>query len=213
MAASSSSNVAAAPSPSESAPIEDLPFTLARLRLFGQQDAVSSRRRQDRTVALVSRWKATTETLPKIRQALLSCLEPVEGKGDVVTMRVCDRPRFDAIKETIAINQAEIAALESAIRELNSFAATDFLIDLHDNRSVLNGVEGQVKAALSNESMAAIARGRRNGYSPEVALEKDEVYSNRRQKAESQIETSKRNLEAVNEKIARIESILDRVGC
>lgn len=211
MAASSSS----AP-PIDDAPIDELPFTLARVRLLNQQDAVSQKRRPDRTVELIVRWQAMTESLPRIRQSLFSCLEPmITGKSDMVSMKIADgcRPRFDAIKETIALNQAEISALESAIRELNAFAATDYLIDLHDNRSVLNGVEGQVRAALTNESMAAIQRGRRYGYSAEVALEKDVMYVKRKQLAESQTETAKKNLEAVLDKIKRIETILERVGC
>jgi len=192
-------------------PLEELPYVVHRLSLFQARDLISAKRQGDRTVELVLKWQAVAESLPKIRQSIGSTLEPVVGKGDSVTWKISNRPKFDAIKETIEANEKELASLESAIEELNSFAVSDYLVELYDRRTALGGSERKLRTALSAEAQVAISR--HSGKSAEDALASDTRYNRRKTTFEAQTSTAKKALAAVNERIKRIDDILSSVGC
>lgn len=195
--------------------VESLPFVTLRRPLLrdGITDAIDKKRKQDRTVQLVMKWETLRETLPRVRAQTLTCLEAVEGKGGVVTLKIFDRPKWDQVQKSIAALTADLESIEAAIRELDSFAATEYLFALHDTRTSLGGVEAHSRAVLTSEASAALLRGQRRGHAVEEALEKDEIYQSRKKRVESQVETAKKSLASVSETIAKIDKILAGVGC
>ena len=200
---------------SDTEPIESLPFVKLRLPLLqtGLADVFDRKRKQDRTTQLVVEWKALIETLPQVRAQTVSCCEASEGKSGAVTLKIFDRPKWDQIQTAIESFTADLESIEAAIRELNAFAATEYLFALHDTRLSLGGVEPHSRAVLTGEASAALLRGQKRGHVVEEALEKDEIYQNLKKTIEAQLATSKKNLAIVNEKIAGIEKILSGVGC
>lgn len=200
---------------SDTEPIEGLPFVKLRLPFFcdGLIDVIDQKRKQDRTTQLIVKWKTLRETLPQVRAQTVSCCEAIEGKSGAVTLKVFDRAKWDQIQKAIESFTADLESAESAIRELNSFAATEYLFALYDARTALGGVEPHSRAVLTSEASAALLRGQKRGHAVEEALEKDEIYQNRKKTIEAQLATSKKSLAIVNEKIAGIEKILSGVGC
>jgi hypothetical protein len=194
--------------------ITELPFFRARADLLqpGQHSATERKRSQDRTVLVVSKWVILNENLPMMRSQTLSCCEVSEGKGGAVVLKIHDKAKFAAVRESIASTEQEIAVTENAIRALDEMHA-GFLSELHDTRTILQGVEGQQRQLLSNTAAAALQRGARLRLPPEAILEQDEIYQTQKTKCESQIATAKRNLAKFEDEITRIEAILDGVGC
>lgn len=200
---------------SPAAPIllEELPFVRARLGLITpQSDAVSRQRSQDRTVGLVRKWKVLSENLPMIRSSTLSALEVVEGKAGAVSLQIFDRPKYDAIQSSIRETSEEITKLEQAMRELDGMHA-GFLSELHNTRSALSGVENQQHVMLGTWAAAAIRRGANSRNSVEDILATDQIYQSKKSKVDSQISNAKENLAKVLDQIAKIEGVLDAVGC
>jgi len=191
-------------------PLEELPFV--RVRLAPQRDAVGRQRAQDRTALLVAKWKILRENLPMIRASSLSCCEAVEGKAGVVTLRIFDRPKYDAIQASIKETVELITKLDQAARELDAMHA-GFLSELHNTRSSLQGVENQQRAMLNTFASAAIQRGTNSRKSVEDILADDQLYQGRKTNVEFQIKTAKAGLEKILADIERIESILSTCGC
>jgi chromosome segregation ATPase len=195
-------------------PIEELPFMRARLPLIqpGLRDPHDRRHAGDRTVGLVGRWRALSDTLPKIRAATLACCEAVESKTGAVSLRVFDRPKFANHKAAIIEHEEQIARLETAILGLDEMHA-GFLYELQDTRSSLAATEAQQQQLLSTHAAAALQRGARLRQSPEAVMEADQLYQNQKATIERQIATAKQNLAKLAPEIEKIEAILSGVGC
>lgn len=195
-------------------PIEELPFVAQRLPLLqpGLRDPHDRKRAGDRTVGLVGRWRALSDTLPKIRAATLACCEAVESKAGAVSIRVFDRPKFAAHKAAIGKHEEQIARLGTAILELNSLNC-GWLEEMQDTRSSLATVEAQQQQLLSTHAAAALQRGARLRQAPEALLSGDQHYQGQKAMIERQIATAKNGLAKLEPEIAKIESILAGVGC
>jgi hypothetical protein len=194
--------------------IEQLPFMRVRLPLCapGLTGSLDRKRAGDRTVHLAGRWKILSDDLPKIRAQTVTCLQATEGKNGALVLKIADRPKFDALKKSIADYEEHIANTEDAIRELDGMHA-GFLSEMQDTRSSLEAVEAQQQQLLSSHAAAALQRGARLRQSPEKVLEADQLYQDKKATIERQIATAKQNLAKLAPEIAKIESILAGVGC
>jgi len=193
--------------------LEELPFVQLRRSLFESNDLVAIKRQQDRTTKLILRVDILQETIPKIRSSTLSCCEAVEGKNGAVAIRIFDEQKWANLQESLKTFNTDLVACEAAIRELDSFAATDYLEALLDTRSNLSGTERTLQNMLSAEAQAAIARGRQRGQFVDDALATDQIYCRKKKLAEDQTARAKKALASVNERIKRIDNILSSVGC
>lgn len=193
--------------------LEELPFVQLRRSLFESNDLVAIKRQQDRTTKLILRVDILQETIPKIRSSTLSCCEAVEGKNGAVAIRIFDEQKWANLQESLKTFNTDLVACEAAIRELDSFAATDYLEALLDTRSNLSGTERTLQNMLSAEAQAAIARGRQRGQFVDDALATDQIYCRKKKLTEDQTARAKKALASVNERIKRIDNILSSVGC
>lgn len=193
--------------------LEELPFVQLRRSLFESNDLVAIKRQQDRTTKLILRVDILQETIPKIRSSTLSCCEVVEGKNGAVAIRIFDEQKWANLQESLKTFNTDLVACEAAIRELDSFAATDYLGALLDTRSNLSSTERTLQNMLSAEAQAAIARGRQRGRFVDDALATDQIYCRKKKLAEDQTARAKEALASVNERIKRIDNILSSVGC
>ena len=195
-------------------PIEELAFVKARLPVLqpDKGDLVASKRAGDRTTFLVRKWKLLTDELPKIRTQTMGCLEAVEGKGGAVILRVCDRQRYDALQEAIVDRQAQITAIEQAMRELDSLNA-GWIDELRSNRDALAGTERKQRAMLTSWATSALQKNSNSSRTAEEILKGDEQYQNRKTKVEAQVARSKATLDDLILRLERIEEILSSCGC
>lgn len=215
MASSLSKSIVESPTVVEEIPITDLPFMKLRLPLLRDNltDLTDRARARDRTVHLVAKWQILRESLPQIRSQSLSCCEAVEGKGGAVTLRIFDRPKYDNIQESIKQLGDELAACETAIRELNSFAAVDYWDAMDGTRTGLGGTERATKAGLAGHAQQAIARGLRLGKNAEQSLETDQIYQKKKALVDGHVSRAKANLAKLKEKMDRVDAILRSVDC
>ena len=195
--------------------MEELPFMKLRLALDDAKpgDLVAHKQRSDRTMAVLRKWAVLQDTLSKIRGAWVGCCEPTEGKNGQVSLRVVDREKWENLQDSLKSVASDFAAVEVAIRELNSIGPAEYLGALYDARFTLGRTEATLRNTLSAEAQNAISRGRLKGLSVEAALKNDEPYLRKKALCEQQVETAKKSLVGVNEKIARIEKILEDAGC
>ena len=194
--------------------VEELPFMRVRLPLLqpNQKDLIAVKRANDRTVALVRRYAILTENLPMVKSQTMSCFEAVEGKNGAVSLRICNRAKFDAIKQSVADMEEEQSRLEQAIRELDALRC-GYLSEMQDARSSLAAIEGQQRQMLSGIAAGALQRGGNRRQDPEAVLQGDQLYQQRKTQAESQIATAKKALDVLIPKIEKIEAILSTCGC
>jgi len=195
--------------------VEELPFFRARVGLLQPQtDLISRKRAGDRTVEIVRRYAILSENLPMVKSQTMSCLEAIEGKGGAVSLRICNRGKFDAIKQSVREMEEEQSRLEQAVRALQDLIGpADFLDEMLSRRDSLSSVEGQQRAMLSTWASAAIQKSSNKRKSAEEALAGDEIYQSKKTQAEGQIQRAKAALEPLIPQIERIETILSGAGC
>ena len=189
--------------------IEGLPFVRARLSLEGRGDPVSRKRATDPTAGPVREWRVLMDSLPVVRSQTMSCLEAVEGKGGVVSLKVCDRPKFDNIQQTIASTVKRIEALEAAFMKLDEIGADLWLDDLSSRISSLRAVEPHQMQRLGAAAAAAAVKPIYRGLTPEEALKRDEQYQRQKAIAESQISGAKADISRLEPVASRIREILE----
>jgi len=202
------------PTPGSAGAVEELPFMKARLHLLQPErsDLVAVKRAQDRTVLVVRRYLIIQENLAIARAQTLSCCEAVEGKGGAVSLKICDRSKFDVIKQSIAEMEEETGKLEQAIRELDSIHC-GILQEMQATRDSLQGIEPQQRQMLSSVAAGALQRGGNKRQPPEEILAGDQIYLQRKTQVESQIATAKKEMGVLSPEIEQIEDILAGVGC
>ena len=196
-------------------PIEDLPFMVARLPLLrdeGRVDPVGRKRATDPTMGPVREWGVLVDSLPVVRSQTMGCLEAVEGKGGAVSLKVCDRPKFDSIQQTISSTVDRIAVLETAIKKLDEIGADLWLDDLNARLSSAKGIEAQQMERL--RAVAAVVTGKPiyRGLGPEEALKSDEQYQRQKAIAESQIASAKAEISRLEPVAAGIREILESIA-
>ena len=189
--------------------IEGLPFVRARLSLEGRGDPVSRKRATDPTSGPVREWRVLMDSLPMVRSQTVSCLEAVEGKGGVVSLKVCDKPKFDNIQQTIASTVKRIVILEAAITKLDEIGPDLWLDELNARLSSAKGIEVQQMERLRAVAAGVTAKPIYRGLGPEEALKRDEQYQRQKAIAESQISGAKADISRLEPVAARIREILE----
>jgi hypothetical protein len=192
--------------------IEDLPFMVDRLPLLrdgGRADPVSRKRATDPTMGPVREWRVLMDSLPVVRSQTMSCLEAVEGKGGTVSLKVCDRPKFDNIQQTIASTVKRIEALEAAFMKLDEIGPGLWLDDLNARLSSAKGIEVQQMERLRAVAAGVTGKPIYRGLGPEEALKRDEQYQRQKAIAESQIASAKAEISRLEPVAAGIREILE----
>jgi len=182
----------------------------ARLPLLqpSLKDPISAKRATDRTVGPIRRWRVLTENLPMIRMQTMTTLEATEGKSGAVTLRVCDREKFDALQKTIKDYQEQIAVLEEGIRKLDAIGADLWIDDLQSRLSSLAATKAQQRKVLATWANAAISKPVYRGLTPEEILGKDELYLHHKQLCEAQISKAKAEYDALLPVVEKTEEVL-----
>jgi hypothetical protein len=174
--------------------IEDLKFFQDRLRYAVEPKNVSPHERkmaEDRTVAVVRLWESLNEELRTARGATMACLEAIEGKDEVVMLKILDRPAWDALQEVITENTSKISNLETAIIRLDELGGPWFSELLDRVNSV----------------------GREENTRDEAEAEKDDDVVRVKQLAREATDAANAELEKLRPLLEEIESILEGVGC
>ena len=190
--------------------IEDLKFFQDRLRYAVEPKNVSPHERkmaEDRTVAVVRLWESLNEELRTARGATMACLEAIEGKGEVVTLKILDRPAWDALQEVITENTSKISNLETAIIRLDELGGPWFS-ELLDRVNSMGREENSRKQRIATMTAAAIAKTR-----DEAEAEKDDDVVRVKQLAREATDAANVELEKLRPLLEEIESILEGVGC
>lgn len=189
--------------------IEDLKFFQDRLRYAVEPKNVSPHERkmaEDRTVAVVRLWESLNEELRTARGATMACLEAIEGKGEVVTLKILDRPAWDALQEVITENTSKISNLETAIIRLDELGGPWFS-ELLDRVNSMGREENSRKQRIA--TMTAAAAKTRD----EAEAEKDDDVVRVKQLAREATDAANAELEKLRPLLEEIESILEGVGC
>ena len=190
--------------------IEDLKFFQDRLRYAVEPKNVSPHERkmaEDRTVAVVRLWESLNEELRTARGATMACLEAIEGKGKVVTLKILDRPAWDALQEVITENTSKISNLETAIIRLDELGGPWFS-ELLDRVNSMGREENSRKQRIATMTAAAVAKIR-----DEAEAEKDDDVVRVKQLAREATDAANAELEKLRPLLEEIESILEGVGC
>ena len=196
-------------------PIETLPFVVARLPLLrdeGRVDPVSRKRATDPTMRPVREWLILVDRLPMVRSQTMECLEATEGKGGAVSLKVCDRPKFDSIQQTISATVDRIAFLETAIKKLDEIGADLWLDDIDARLSSAKGIEAQQMDRLRAVAAGVTGKPMYRGLGPEEALKRDEQYQRQKAIAESQIASAKAEILRLEPVAASIREILEAIA-
>jgi hypothetical protein len=195
--------------------IETLRFFQDRLDLAGPDGAMIHRARAaDRTTAVIRKYIDVNSALKDARQATISHCEAIEGKGGVVSLRVADRPGFEALQSHIRAKSEELA-LEAAISELDKLAAGAELwySDLEDMVGSYGRVEFGENARLSNLAGNILQRKARQGIPADEILEADQDYQHMLKVTKEQIDIANKQLATLRPKLDEMKRLLEGVGC
>lgn len=196
-------------------PVEQLAFYRARRAIFDEAsrgNAIARKRAEDATSLLLREYMILSENHPLMRAQTVSCLEAVEGKSGAVTLKVCDRTKYDSLQESIKSTEERLATLAGAIRELDALGPDVLLEELRTTKAALESVEGQQMGVLNTWASSAIQRGANSRRSVEDILRTDQLYQEHKAKAETQIATAKKNLALVAPVLEKVEAILAAVA-
>jgi hypothetical protein len=162
---------------------------------------------EDRTVAVVRLWESLNEELRTARGATMACLEAIEGKDEVVMLKILDRPAWDALQEVITENTSKISNLETAIIRLDELGGPWFS-ELLDRVNSMGREENSRKQRIATMTAAAVAKIR-----DEAEAEKDDDVVRVKQLAREATDAANAELEKLRPLLEEIESILEGVGC
>ena len=191
--------------------IENLKFFQDRMLLLNvpTSDAKSLGLSKDRTTTIVRKYIENMQTLRVARAETTTCIEAKPGKGDTVSLVVCERERFDELQTTIKATTERIKSLETAIERLDAMGAT-FLSDLQQRS--LNASSSIIRQQSNIASYTSIFSARNPTKSPEEVLQLPE-FVKKRAVAEGIIHNSQATLAELKAKITEIEAVLSAVGC
>lgn len=196
--------------------ITDLKFFKDRLELAGQNGYQINRARSaDRTTLVIKKYLALSSSLPQARQATISHCEAVEGKGGIISLRIVDRPGFEALQAQIQAQSEELAAIEAAIKELDSLAGDGELWfnDLETSVGGYGRTEIGENQRLANLASATLARKVHSGKPADQILAEDDEYQRFSKIAKEQIDNANRQLETLRPKLEELTRLLESVGC
>lgn len=170
---------------------------------------------QDRTVALVRKWAGTVDALKAARSAGLQTLEVTEGKGGAVVLKIADRPRFDALQQTIASHQEQIAKIEAAIIALDQIIESNGLAPGYfaDLQHRLSSSSGSIYQQKSNITKWLTFHTQKNPRMPPEDVLKLPEFVAKRAEAEKIIKADEAYLAKFKPIVDEIEGILASVGC
>lgn len=137
----------------------------------------------------------------------MACLEAIEGKDEVVTLKILDRPAWDALQEVITENTSKISNLETAIIRLDELGGPWFS-ELLDRVNSTGREENFWKHRIATMTATAIAKT-----GNEAEAEKDAEVVRVKQLAREATDAANAELEKLRPLLEEIESILEGVGC
>lgn len=194
--------------------IEDLKFFTDRLELAGPDGAMINRARAaDRTTAVIKKWIAVSGELKQARQATISFCEAVEGKGSIISLRVADRPGFEAIQAQIKAQSGELDRIEHVIKALDDLGPDTWFTDLEDMVGSYGRVEFGERQRLANMASSVLSRRMSTGKTTEEILASDEDYQKLNRIAEEQISDANKQLSTLRPKLEAVRALLESVGC
>lgn len=194
--------------------IENLKFFKDRLELAGPDGRQINRpRADDRTTSVIRKYLNVSSALKQARQATISHCEAIEGKGGIVSLRVVDRPAFEALQAQIKAESAERAALETVIKALDDLGPDTWYSDIEDAAGSFGRVEFGENARLSNLASATLARRMNTGKPSSQILAEDDEYQRFSRIASDQIADANRQLAILRPKLEAMRAILESVGC
>jgi hypothetical protein len=193
--------------------IESLKFFNDRIELAWVDGYhINPGRSKDRTVSVVRKAIDLSTALKAARQATISHCEAIEGKTDIVGLKVVDRPGFEAIKAQIKALSEERAAIEAVIQGLDELGG-DWYQDIEDQCGSYGRVEFAERQRLANLASSVLSRRMNTGKTTEQILADDEEYKKFSRIAEEQIANANKQLETLRPKLAEMKQLLESVGC
>ena len=194
--------------------ITDLRFFKERPELAGPDGyQISRSRAADRTTAVIRKYIDVNAALKDARQATISHCEAVEGKGGVVSLRVADRPGFEALQSQIKAKSEDLAALEQAIKALDGMGPDTWFTDIEDQVGSYGRVEAGENSRLSHLASSVLSRKMYQGKPADQLLAEDEEYMRLSAIAKEQIDNANRQLETLRPKLEAMRASLEAVGC
>jgi len=192
--------------------IESLKFFRDRVELAGPDGhAINRVKSKDRTVSLVRKWMAIASALKDFRQSTTSFCEAIENKNGVVSLKVVDRAGFDALQAQIQQKAKELAAVEDAIKKLDSFGEL-WYNELESSCGSWGRVEHVENAQIARMSAGYLQKGANSGKTPEEILS-DPEFIRLKKLSEDQIAQAAEQLKVLRPRLEAIKSILEAVNC
>jgi hypothetical protein len=196
--------------------IESLKFFKDREALAGPDGyQINRARAKDRTVSVVRKAISLSKSLKDARQATLGHCEAIEGKNGIVSLKVADRPAFEALQSHIKAQSEELAAIEAVSQKLDEMAASGELW-YEDIESMAGGygrTEFSENQRLSSLASAVLSRRMNTGKTTEQILAEDEDYKKFSKITSEQISNANKQLAVLRPKLAEMKQLLDSVGC
>jgi hypothetical protein len=133
----------------------------------------------------------------------------------VVSLRVADRPGFEALQGEIRAKSEELAVLDAAISELDKLAAGAELwyTDIEAQVGSYGRTETGENQRLANLASATLARKVHSGKPADLILAEDDEYQRLSKIAKEQIENANKQLETLRPKLDELKRLLEGVGC
>lgn len=195
--------------------IESLKFFKDREALAGPDGYQLGARSRDRTVSIVRKSIELSTSLKAARQATISHCEAIEGKNGIISLRVADKPGFEALQAQIKAQSEEMAAIEVAVKRLDEMAAGGemWFQDIEDSCGSYGRTEFGENQRLSNLASAVLARRMNSGLPADEILKADPEYQRFKGIAEEQITNANKQLAILRPKLAEMKQLLEGVGC
>lgn len=172
-------------------------------------DARKQEQSRDRTTDVIRRYIENLQTLRLSRAETMSCIEAKPGRGDGVTLVICEKERFEDLQKNIADCNENIKKLETAIQRLDEMGGP-FLDEI--KQRAFNSSNSMLTQQSNISSYSAFYAMRNRGKSPEEILQLPEFVRKRTQ-AETIISKSQTRLAESEKLIKEIEDVLTSVGC
>jgi hypothetical protein len=193
--------------------IEDLKFFKDREALAGPHgNQINQARTKDRTVSVVRKAIGLSKSLKDARQATLGHCEAIEGKNGIVSLKVADRPAFEALQAQIKAQSEELVAIEAVSQKLDELGG-DWWQDIEDGCGSYGRTEFSERQRLANLASATLSRRMNTGKPPEQILAEDEDYQKFSRITSEQISIANAKLAVLRPRLAEMKQLLDSVGC
>jgi hypothetical protein len=198
--------------------IQSLAFVKARIGLLdmsNNKDMNDAKHAEDRTMSPVRKYFEACTALRIARSETMSCLQAKAGRGDGVTLAICEPERFAELQDQIEATSTKIAAMESAITRLDNLIEANVLAPgwLMDLKHRIGSANSSIVQQQGNISVwAGFFTQKNKRKTPEEALADPEFVA-KRAAADRLIEADKAYLERLKPVVREIEAVLSSVGC